>query len=552
MKIKFAFLIAGLMLFILGFALYLNGPKRYIQFEKEKLGDWTSWTPAETSEEILWFFNQQSMRYWASNLTITVNVSTLDGTFWFCILDDSQFKAWQENKTINKTLVSKYVVDKFDLVFNPEENEKYHFIVDNSSNITSSARLSLWREGDFLRFDYSLMPSHLFVLASGLGICIVLGKKCSPSFDEFLKKWSLPIYKPLGDRKHDEEEIAMSFDAIMRLKRLAKYFVLILLSATTLYFLYDILSMSDTIVNLQSIRPEQRVVLIDALIRISILRTAFLFPLIVGVPLCVLVISPRNEDLSDMLKSKLGLGRRTEKQWLITKHMYQKVVQTAFSLRFLFFLVLIFSSFLLTFLCKSQVVTVACLTTIASALGIWAGYTIWSGFHEACAQYSIGKYAAKRYMKSSVVSLTVVMSIGWLWAFLLILFATSNFWISSIESVIFEPIALLEPWSGFIPIATVQFSGVLGALIILFCLVLLGFLFFILFPYLHTTGLKGLGGAFVVFSLTYITECSVSWAFQGTVSAVIQPLGLVGPVIAAAISQIAQGRYNKIIKKRLT
>ena len=64
-------------------------------------------------------------------------------------------------------------------------------------------------------------------------------------------------------------------------------------------------------------------------------------------------------------------------------------------------------------------------------------------------------------------------------------------------------------------------------------------------------GLKGVIGASVVFSLTYITECLVSLGLQGTASAVIQPLGLIGPIVATAISQIAQSKYNKIIKKRL-
>ena len=551
MKKRVAFFSVGLILTIIGFGLYLNGPKRYIQFEKEKLGDWTKSITAENSREIVWYFYSKSNRYFVSNLTVIVNASTSGGTFWLHMLNESQFAVWQENETINQSLMSRYVVDRFDFVFNPEENEKYHFIAKNPSNITSYVHLSLWLEGDFLCFDYGLMPLHLFVLASGLGICLVLGKKCSPSFDDFLKNWSLPLYRPLGKAKRDKDETVLRFDLFSRFKRLTKYFIFSLLFVIILYFFYEVISAFDFLVNFQPIKPEQKLLAIDFLIRNSILRVMLMLPFLVGVPLHLLVISPRVEDLSDMLKSKLGLERRTKKRWLISKYMYQRLVQGAFSSRFLLFVVLFFLPIPFVYLYNSHVVTAAYLASCFSVLGIWAGYTMWSGFEEVCVQHGIGKFAAKRSMTSQTVGYTVMMSVGWFYVSILILFAISNFWISTIESIVFEPVALLEPFSGLISVASVQFGGFLAVLLLLVCFVLVAFLFFILFPYLHKMGPKGVIGAFVVFCLTYITECLVSLGLQGTASAVIQPLGLIGPILAAAISQIAQSKYNKIIKKRL-
>ena len=550
MKIKFVIFLLGITVFISGFILYVNGPRRYIQFENEFLGHWAEKISGGDSKEIVWFYTGKSTRYFVSNMTVLLDVSTEDGTFLFHILEEEQFGKWQENEKINQTMLSKLVDEKFGFSFNAEEDEKYHFVAENLLNITNSISISLWWEGDFLRFDYSLTPIHLFVLTLGLGVCLVLRKTYSSMLKNFLKEWSLPLYKPLGEKLRDKEEIALHFDAILRLKRASKYFVLALFSIIAFDFLRGLISQMDIIINLQPIRPEQRLLIIDLIIRNSILKAMLLFPFFIGIPLYLLLGIPRKSDLCDVLKSRFG-WRRSRKQWLISKYLYKKLMRTMFSSRFLVFVLLILLPILLSYLFESQVLVLVFLTFGMAAMSIWIGYTVWSIFQESCIRNNIGKYAAERYMKISIFDWTVVALTGWACVSFIIFFATSNFWTSTIESFVFEPVALLEPFSEFIPAGEVQFSGVLSVFYILACFVFLGFLMFILFPYLHKMGRKGFLGAIVVFILTYLTEFLVGWGLQGTANVVFQPFGLITPIIAAVIAQIAQSKYNKIIKKRV-
>ncbi len=64
-------------------------------------------------------------------------------------------------------------------------------------------------------------------------------------------------------------------------------------------------------------------------------------------------------------------------------------------------------------------------------------------------------------------------------------------------------------------------------------------------------GRKGAVAAGLVFGLTYMTEHSITWAFQGTVNPIIQPVGLVVPLAAAIVAWVAQDKYKKMIQKRL-
>lgn len=553
LQIKFAVFLLGFALFIAGFILYVNGPRRYVQFENEYLGGWRRTLSAEDSEAITWFSFVDPSQNFVSNITFQVEFATEERDAFFHILDEKEFKTWQDTRNLDQTILSKLVDSNFKYSLVPEVDEEYYLVAENPSNTTNTVSVYLWWEGDFLRFDYSLIPLYLLVLLVGLGTCIVFRKTFSNRVDDFLRKWSLPLYKPSANRKRDKEENILRFDAISRRKRMTKYLVLGLFSVLILNFFSKNLSGILFILtrDFSPIRPEHEFLIVDLIVRNLILSTLLLLPLLVGFSVYLLLIQTREEDICDVLKSRLG-WRRSKKQSLIEKDIYKELMPALFSRRFLILATFFSLPFILFYFLKSQLMFVILLVIGTSAMGTWLGYTIWSIFHESCIRNSVKKYAAERFMKISTFDWLVGISITLICASLIISFTTSSVWISTIESVVYGPVALLEPFSEFIPVGEVQYAGLFGVSFILVVLLFFGFVIFTLFPHLHKMGKSGVAGVTVVFILTYSTETLVEWVLQGTVDVAIQPLGLVSPIIAAIISQIGQSKYNKIIKKRLT
>ena len=546
--------VLGLALCISAFVLYLQGSNRYVQHESENLGSWTSRISPESSKEVVWF-NPQSMRYVADNLTLFVSVDASDGELLFHVLNESQFGTWQQSQTLNQIFKSKIVLDELDFSFELEENETYHFVAENPSNTTADTHLYLLLAGDFLRFDYTFMPLYVVLFMAGMTICLILRKEFSSRFDEFLKGWSLPVYRQYGKAEGDAEHVRLRYDSILRIKRLAKYFILALLGAIFIDFLYVAFPVASLMGKWHLVRPEYNLLIIDLLIRNSVLKTFVILPLLVGTPIILIIIYPRLEDLSDLVKSTLGLEkRRTRKQLQISSHMYRNLVTAAFSYRFLLGIAFLTFSFLLILyspLGKMQIVKAVFLTFSAVGLGIWGGYIIWSGFHEGCREHGIGKYAADRFMKLSIVDCLIEWSLATVFVTILLLFTISDFWTSTVRSIVIEPIALLKPIHMLSDFPTSQFGVFIGIFSIVLAMSLIGLLFFVLFPFFHRMGLRGLAGAFLVFSLTYITEYLVIWILEGTMSVVFQPIAIISPTIAAIVSWIAQDKYKKMMKKRL-
>ena len=276
-----------------------------------------------------------------------------------------------------------------------------------------------------------------------------------------------------------------------------------------------------------------------------------LAPFIVGVPLLLLLVVPRLDDLNYVLRSKLGkVVRISNKHWLIDKFMTKKLIQKVFTQILPILIGSVFLLGLMSYIIGSQWLFLS-LPLFVALLSIWLSYLVWSNFQKACDCHHIGEYAANSYIKNSILEWTSITIVMWGCVFLMILFASSNLWISSIESFVFGPVTLLEPYQELIPVGELQYTGLVGAFAILSAFSFIGLLFFVVFPYLDKMGRKGTLGVLAVFSLTYFTEVLASWILQGTINIIVQPFGLISPIIAALIAQIAQNKYKKLIKKRL-
>ena len=554
MRMKTFLFVLGLIFCISGFVLYLRGSKTCIQHESENLGSWTRRISPESSREIVWY-NTQSFSYLASNLTLDVKVDAPDRELLLHVLNESQFQKWEQNQDLNQSLVSKIVIDEFVLSIELVEDETYHFVGKNPTNATVDARLSLLLSGDFLRFDYTFLPLYVFLFIAGMTICLILRKEFSSRFDKFVKRWSLPVYREYGKTEEDAESVRLLYDSVLRVKRLAKYLILTLLGVIFIYFLYEAFPIASLMVKGQVAKPEYNLLIIDLLIRNSVLRIFAILPLLVGTPIILLIIFPRLSDLSDLVKSILGLEkRRSRKQLQISSRMYRNLVTAAFSHHFLVGIAFLTFSFILILhspLGKMQIVNAAFLALSAVGLGIWEGYIIWSGFHKGCREHGIGKSAADRFIKLSIVDCLVEWSLAIAFVAILLLFTVSDFWTSMARLIVFEPIAFLKPVPILIDISSAQFGAYVGIFTIVLAMALAGFLFFVLFPFLHKMGLRGVANAVLVFSFTYATECFILWVLEGMLSDIIHPIGIVAPTIAAIIAWIAQNKYEKTIKKRL-
>ena len=546
--------VLGLILCISGFVLYLRSPKRFVEYESEDLGSIASTISSERSTQVVWF-NPQTLGYFASNLTLTVKVDSPDGKSLLYILNESQFEVWQPNQAINQSFMSKTVLNELNFSFEPDVSETYHFIAENPSNATIHTSVSLSLSGDFLRFDYSLMPLYVALFSAGTITCLALRKNFLSWFDEFLRNWSSPMYKKLGETEYDKEEAKLRFASMSSSKRLAKYFLLVEFCVIVAFYLYAALSVASDIAKWNSIRPEYSVLLFDSALRSITLGVLSMLPLVAGIPVLFIFIGIRLLDLEDVVKSKIGLEKkRTRKQLEIDKHMLRKVVEASHSSRFLLPCALLLALLLLirsSPLWEMLIVQVGYFTLVGFTLGISLGYIAWSSFQKVCEEQRIGKYAADRHRKIQIVDFAITIPLYTIYTSLLGLFIFSDFWTSTLRSFVFESVTLLKPFYVLGELSTLQLVGFSGIFSIVLAMTLGGFLFFVLFPFFHRMGPKGVFGAFLAFGLAYITEFSVAWVLGETVVVVIQPLGTVTPIVAAIVSWIAQNKYEKMIKKGL-
>jgi hypothetical protein len=536
-----------------GLLFYLRCPQGFIQHENEDLGSTENTISPEYSVELCWF-NPQTLRYFASNLTITFEVDDLDGRLTLHVLNELQFGTWNPDHAPNESLTSKILFSGLDFLLEPELNETYHFIAENPSNTTVNIHFSLLLTGDFLRFDYDFIPLYIAFMFTGAATCLASSWKSSTWFDEFLKKWYCPSYKRLKVGESQNEEAQLRLDSMLLSKRLAKRLVMIFFCIVVAFYAYATLSVATAIGKWAPIRPEYGLVLFDIASRQVTFGVLTLLPFFVGVLLLIVLAGTKFEGLGSLLVSKIGLEKRgSAKRSLMDKYVAKKT-ESLYSFRSLPFYVLIFCPllFLVYFqLLTIPIVGVSYFTFVAIMLGLVLGFTVWSGVVEACEEKGIGTYALHSYIKRSIVSFVVTSSLYVATVSILILFSISDWWTSLLKSLVLEPVALLES-----PYASISFDPRLFGLSGLFCIVLAiglcGFLPFVLFPFLHRMGPKGVIGIFLVFSLTYLTELLVAWALGETAGTVGQPFGTVVPIIAAIVAWIAQSKYEKTIRKLLT
>jgi hypothetical protein len=134
---------------------------------------------------------------------------------------------------------------------------------------------------------------------------------------------------------------------------------------------------------------------------------------------------------------------------------------------------------------------------------------------------------------------------------ILILFFGSGFWPSFVNTSVFKPVALLNSNTLLIElnIEVWQYAVIVSIIEVLLLVFFMGFLIFILFPYTYKLGPKGIFGAVIVFFITFIAGKLVEFLVENTINLTIEPLGLLSPVIAAAIHKIVSNRYAKILDK---
>jgi len=505
--------------------------------------------------EIVWL-NPQAYEYFGSSLTLEAEVDVFGEELLFHIFNESQFVVWEKNHGENRSLLSELVLDEREFSLELEAaNGRHHFVLENPSNITRNALLSLLVAGDFLRFDYVSMPLYIVLVVAGITTCVIMFRgEISSRFDEFLKLWSKPIY---WKKEEDADEVQLRFESILSYKRFTKYFVLTISCAIAVGLLYRVFLVTNFIETWLPLGSKYKIYMIDVATRDVTLKVLFLLPLLLSIPVILIFLSPREEDLSDMVKSFSGFRkRRSEKQLLIRKHVFRKIVTATFSFRFLFFCaLLVLTALLIRYspFAEMQIVQAALFTSFAFTMGIWGSYTLWSGFQAACRENGIGKYAAERYMKSNIIEFVVVFSTTTIYLTMLLQFTISDFWISTIKSIVLEPVRGVKSLPFIVgELEAPQFTFMVVIFSVVLAVLLVGFLLFVLFPYLDGMGPRGVLGVLLVFILTYITEHSIMWILQGSMSDVIHPIGIIAPIIASIMSWFAQDRYKKMIRKRLS
>lgn len=391
----------------------------------------------------------------------------------------------------------------------------------------------------------------MLLIIVGTMLSVIFVSKVMRSIDNFSKNWALPKYRPLGTGEPDEERKTLVFDDYDRRKSIAKYFVIAITAILITYFLYDMLSVYRVLTSAgASAEPEYSTLWFDLGVRHTIFAALLMAPFAIFVLLYMLLFSPRTTDLEEMAESRSGMKRRTKQQWEITKAAYQKLTKQIMSGRFLVFCILMFSAFF--FIVYSvqgnlQIISYS-LAAFVALLGIAGGYLMWSSFHEACFQAGVGSSTIHRRMKqefldSTLSSFVIVGTIS-----PVLLFVASNWWQTFIYQAVISPVNMLHGWTPISLNPVNEMEAVLGISLICLVLVIIGFLFFILFPFIYKEGRHGVVVASITFALTFITENIVTTIFQTTT---IQPLTFATPLVASIVSYFTQSHYEKLVRKKL-
>ena len=545
----FVFWVAASIL-VAGFLLYLQSPKKSLNFENEHLGDWTRTVLSEESKEVVWY-NPGEFNAYSKNLTILASVLDLDKEIRLHVLNETEFNDWNGSTTVRDSLISQNLTNNQVLRLRVEQHTTYHFIFENVLNATLRPRLSISVEGYFLRYDYSLLPFSPLLVFCGLFLMATTRRNALKPLDDHLRNWSSRKYRMPSSDKHLDEEKIIEFEAYSVKKRLLKYFVGALALILGVVFLNDLVAAYMVASSWDPVRPEYNVLLFDMAVRNVTLGAFVLAPLALGVILLFLVVSPRLEDTSRMILAKLGMGTQSEKHRRISKLMTEGILEKAVSLRFLVLCAILLSPLLL--LNQFGLLNYFFLpygTTLLAIIATWIGFVSWSTFHQACSTLGIGEYAKKTYMKAE--SVEYLISGFAMPAFIspFIIFASSDFWQSFLHDNVVAPALMLQQWPEIIVSGSDrELIGLQGILLICLAYIVLGGLFFILFPYIYREGRHGVSIAGITFGLTFLTEWVLSATFQEIAGTVFQPLALVAPVLASLVSWVTQRRYHKAVRK---
>lgn len=533
-----------------GFLLYLQNPKKSLNFENEHLGDWTRTVPFGESKEVVWY-NPGVFSAYSENLSILASVSDLDKEIRLYVLNETEFNNWNGNLSIRDSLICQNLTNNQVLRLLVEQRTTYHFVFQNVLNATVSPRLSISLEGYFLRYDYSLLPFSVLLVFCGLILMIATRGNAWKPLDDHLRNWSLKKYRMPSSSTHLDEEKITEFARYSFQKKIVKYFVGACVLMLGGLFLSEMVQAYMIASSWDPVRPEYNVLLFDIAIRITALGASYFAPLALGIVLSFLVISPRLEDTSRMILVKLGMGAQSEKQRRILKFMTERILKEVVSLRFLVFCVISLSP--LVVLIQFGLLNYYFLPfgiIIVAIFGTWSGFVSWSTFHEACSTLGIGEYAKKTFMKAESVEYMVSSLV--LLAFIspFIIFASSGFWQTFLYDNFVTPVLMLQQWPGIIVSdSNMQLVGLQGILLICLAFLVLGGLFFILFPYIYREGRHGVTIAGITFGLTFLTESVLSVIFQQITGTMFQPLALVAPVLVSLISWVSQSRYHKAVRK---
>ena len=549
MRTKYAFFIIGFMLIIIGFILYINGPERFVRFETEHLGGWNNVLSAGESERFTWVSYTESSQNFVSNVTYEVEVTTEDNPFFLHILNKSDFENYEISGIIAQTFFSKEVEARFVYSFIPEINQQYHFVVENLESINNKVLLHLWWEGNFLRFNYDIIPFYLFLIIIGIGICIYSRKPITNRIDNFFQNFSLPKYKLL-DNKDDDEKIELHYNVYKSSKKLFKLWLL----AWVFILLYDFFyrNLSKIIISLNNplvIRPEHANFLNDLLLRSFISKSIWLLPFIISFPVYLFIIMPRFSDLSDLLGKRLG-WRESKKQYLISKNLLKNLISNIFPFRIIILIICVLLIGVVYYF-LSNVIQYSLISFFLIIASLWFSYYLWSTVEEICNRNNIGIYAKETWKKTGILNWIIAIIISWIFFSTIFLIMAPNYWALTVNFLIFSSVALLTGPLEYITIPEMYSAALFGSFLILTITILIGFLVFILFPYIFGSKSKKIKGSIVVFILTFIIEAILVLFFQGTIDIITEPLALLSPVLAAALSQLVGNRFSKIIMKRL-
>lgn len=545
----------GITLAVTGSLLYIRGPARYLNFENEYLGSYSRMVDAQEAEQIVWY-SPGKFHLYGENLTVSALLnapSLLEAELCLHVLNESQFDLWRERGYFQKSVVSQNVSNNERVSFELSEETVFHFVLENCLNMTVDADLWISIEGFFLRFDYREVPNNVLLIVVGIGLSFFCRRGVTGTVDRYLKSWSISKYRPLDDGQLDEEEKEFMLRGYADSKRVSKYFLLAFAAVLIFYFLDSAISAYSVVAHWnEPIRPEYTVLMFDYAFRNFLLAMFVVAPLVLGFVMLFMITIPRIDDLSEMIRVRVGFKRRTKKHFEISRSTYKRLVRKVVSWPFISFcgafLILFFLFNYLGFGESYNFIYWG--VAIAAVLGVWLGFLTWSSFYEACHALDVRKYATRRHIQMNFVQFTILGLLGVAFISPFILLSASEYWLLFSREALFSSVSMLGSKSFFKPYTGGLYVGLQAITVIYLAIFILGILYFALFPYVYKEGRKGVSIALISFVLTYLTELAFSAIFH-QLDVMFQLLSLISPLFVALISWVAQSRFQNIIRKIL-